>query len=346
MAPRSASRRAVASPIPLLAPAMATTLPSMPFIPIPSCNSRHLVHPKGRGKSVDVSYCHSVLIGFLLALGCSVCYGTASVLQAVATRSVEPAGNAGVDAVLLMRAARQWRYLAGIGLDGLGFLLQVMALRMVPIYVVAAALAASIAVTGIASAWALSTRLSSAEWTAVGVVCVSLAVLACAAGPGHFRHAPAGLGWALIGVVAAIFIAGAAAGRLRDRERALALGLGAGSGFGVVEVGVRLIRVIDPTKAAFYTNPALYAAAGGGAAGFLLLTSALQRGSVTTTVAAMVVGETIAPALVGVVWLGDTARDGLGWLVITGFVVAVSATLVLARFGETPSPAEPDQAVC
>jgi drug/metabolite transporter (DMT)-like permease len=286
-----------------------------------------------------------VLIGFLLALGCSVCYGTASVLQAVATRSVEPAGNSGVDAVLLMRAIRQWRYLAGIGLDALGFLLQVLALRLVPIYVVAAALAASIAVTGIVSAWVLSARLSPVEWTAVGVVCVSLAVLACAAGPGHFRRAPAGLGWALIGVVAVIFIAGTAAGRLRDRERALALGFGAGSGFGVVEVGVRLMDVFDPTKAAFYTHPALYAAAGGGAAGFLLLTSALHRGSVTTTVAAMVVGETIAPAIVGVVWLGDTARDGLGWLVIAGFVVAVSGTLLLARFGEAPSPTESDPAV-
>ena len=126
----------------------------------------------------------------------------------------------------------------------------------------------------------------------------------------------------------------------KDRARGLALGLSAGSGFGVVEIGVRLLDEIDPTKAAFYTNPALYASAGGGLAGFLLLTSALQRGSVTTTVAAMVVGETIAPALVGVIWLGDTARDGLGWLVITGFVVAVSGTLMLARFGEAPTPAE------
>jgi drug/metabolite transporter (DMT)-like permease len=239
-----------------------------------------------------------------------------------------------------LRAVRQWRYLAGIGLDGLGFLLQVIALRLVPIYVVAAALAASIAVTGIVSAWVLSARLSPAEWTAVGVVCVSLAVLACAAGPGHFRRGPAGLGWALLGVVVAVFIAGAAAGRLSDRERALALGFGAGSGFGVVEVGVRLIDVVDPTKGAFYTNPAVYAAIAGGAAGFLLLTSAFQRGSVTTTVAAMVVGETIAPALVGAVWLGDRAREGLGWLVVLGFAIAVAGTLVLARFGEPPSPAE------
>jgi phosphatidylserine synthase len=58
-------------------------------------------------------------------------------------------------------------------------------------------------------------------------------------------------------------------------------------------------------------------------------------------VAAMVVGETVAPALVGVVWLGDSARGGLGWLVVVGFVVAIAGTLVLARFGEAPSPAEP-----
>jgi len=281
-----------------------------------------------------------VLIGLLLALGCSVCYGTASVLQAMAARSVEAGSDSGVDPVLLVRALRQWRYLAGIGLDGVGFVLQVTALRLVPIYVVAAALASSIAVTGIVSTWLLSARLSSAEWTAVGVVCVSLAVLAVAAGPGEFCRPPAGLGWGLLGVVAVIFLGGAAAGRLADRPRALALGLSAGTGFGVVEVGVRLIDVLDPTRRAFYTNPALYAAAAGGAAGFLLLTSALHRGSVTTTVAGMIVGETLAPALVGVVWLGDRARDGFGWLVVAGFVVAVSATLVLARFGEAPAPAE------
>lgn len=294
----------------------------------------------GRGRRPARLVSVGVLIGFLLALGCSLCYGTATVLQAAGTRSVEAGSGSGVDAVLLLRAVRQWRYLVGIGLDVVGFLLQVAALRLVPIYVVAAALAASIAVTGVVAAWLLSARLSPVEWCAVGVVCASLVALAVAAGPGHFRHAPAGLGWALLGVVAAVLIAGFAAGRLPDRARALALGLGAGTGFGVVEVGVRLIDVIDPTTRSFYTNPALYAAAAGGAAGFLLLTSALHRGSVTTAVAGMVVGETLAPAFVGVAWLGDTARDGLGGLVIAGFAVAVAATLVLARFGEAPAPSE------
>jgi drug/metabolite transporter (DMT)-like permease len=281
-----------------------------------------------------------VLIGLLLALGCSVCYGTATVLQAAATRSVDAGSDSGVDPVLLLRALRQRRYLLGIGLDGLGFLLQVAALRLVPIYVVAAAIAASLAVTAIVAAWVLSVRLSKTEWVAVGVVCASLAMLGLAAGPEGSQRGPAGLRWALLVVVAALFIAGAAAGRVGDRSRALVLGLGAGIGFGVVEIAVRLVDPIDPTRAVFYTNPAVYAVIAGGVAGFLLLTSALSRGSVTTAVAGMVVGETVGPALVGVAWLGDRTRAGLSWMVVAGFVIAVAATLALSRFGEVPDPVE------
>jgi drug/metabolite transporter (DMT)-like permease len=279
-----------------------------------------------------------VLIGLLFALGCSVCYGTATVLQAVATRSVAAGSGSGVDAALLLRAVRQWRYVAGFGLDTLGFLCQVVALRLVPIYVVGAALAASLAVTAIVASWVLKARLSAVEWTAVGVVCLGLAMLGLAAGPEGSGHGPAGLEWALLSVVAAVFVAGAAGGRLGERPRALFLGLGSGTGFGVVEIGVRLVDPIDPTNAAFYTNPAVYAVVGGGIAGFLLLTSALQRGSVTTAVAGMVIGETIPPAIVGVVWLGDRTREGLGWMVVAGFAVAVAGALVLARFGEAPEP--------
>jgi hypothetical protein len=127
---------------------------------------------------------------------------------------------------------------------------------------------------------------------------------------------------------------------LGDRTRALVLGFGAGAGFGVVEIAVRLIDSIDLTRASFYTNPAVYAVVAGGGAGFLLLTSALSRGSVTTAVAGMVVGETVGPALVGVAWLGDRTRPGLGWMVEAGFVVAVIAALALSRFGEAPESAD------
>lgn len=275
----------------------------------------------------------------ICALGSAVCFGTASVLQAVAARAAtEPGPGSGVDPALFLRALRQWRYGAGLALDGCGFVLQVVALRSLPIYAVGAALAASLAVTAVVAARLLRVRLSGTEWAAVAVVCAGLAMLGSAAGGEGERAGPPALRWSMLGVAAGVLLAGAVAGRLPERSRALVLGLGAGCGFGVVEVAVRLIDDLSP--GALVADPALYALLVGGGSAFLLLTSALQRGSVTTATAGMVLGETIGPALVGVVWLGDRTRDGLGWSAVAGFAVAVAGALALARFGEAPA-AEP-----
>ncbi|MFH9369187.1 hypothetical protein [Streptomyces anulatus] len=48
----------------------------------------------------------------------------------------------------------------------------------------------------------------------------------------------------------------------------------------------------------------------GGATGFLFLTSAFQHRSVSVATAGTVLGETIGPALVGVIRLGDRPRGG------------------------------------
>ncbi|MFD7513516.1 hypothetical protein ACFV85_01730 [Streptomyces niveus] len=268
----------------------------------------------------------------ICALGSAVCYGTASVLQAVAARAAEPGTGSGVDPALLLRALRQWRYVAGLALDGLGFVLQIVALRAIPIYAVGAALAASLAVTAVVAARLLRVRLSAREWSAVGVVCAGLALLALSSGAEGTEGGSTALRVAMLGVAVAVLLAGAVAGRLPDRPRALVLGFGAGTGFGVVEVSVRLIDGVAPAE--LVTNAAVYALLLGGGAAFLLLTSAFQRGSVTTATAGMVIGETIGPALVGVVWLGDRTRAGLGWLTVVGFAVAVAGALALARFGE------------
>ncbi|MGW0866666.1 DMT family transporter [Streptomyces sp. NPDC002611] len=269
----------------------------------------------------------------LCALGAAVCFGTATVLQAMAARSVAATGPVG-DVALLWRALRQWRYLVGLALDGLGFLLQIIALRSVPIYAVGAALAASLAVTAVVAARLLKVRLSRMEWAAVGVVCAGLALLGLASGAEGDESGPGWLKWAMLGAAAGVLLLGAVGGRLPERGRALALGLGAGCGFGVVEVAVRLIDGLSPGE--LFTNPAAYALVLGGGAAFLLLTSALQRGSVTTATAGLVLGETVAPALIGVIWLGDRTREGLGWLAVLGFAVAVAGALALSRFGEAP----------
>ncbi|MDV9191176.1 hypothetical protein R6L23_23735 [Streptomyces sp. SR27] len=268
----------------------------------------------------------------ICALASSVCFGAASVLQAMAARAAPPGTGSGVDVTLMWRALRQWRYLAGLGMDGLGFVLQIVALRTLPIYVVGAALAASLAVTAVIASRVLRVRLSRVEWVAVAVVCAGLALLALASGREGHRDGSDALRWALLATAFGVLLLGVVGGRLPQRSRALVLGLGAGFGFGVVEVAVRLIDGID------LTDPVWYALLVGGGSAFLLLTSALQRGAVTTATAGAVLGETIGPAIVGVAWLGDTTREGYGWMAVLGFAVAVAGSLTLARFGEPPEP--------
>ncbi|MEU9255282.1 hypothetical protein AB0D66_25940 [Streptomyces sp. NPDC048270] len=270
----------------------------------------------------------------ICALGAAVCFGTASVLQAVAARAAEPGTGSGVDPALLLRAVRQWRYIAGLGLDAVGFVLQIIALRHIPIYAVGAALAASLAVTAVVAARLLKVRLSRTEWGAVAVVCAGLLMLGLASGAEGTGTGSLALKLGLLVVAGLILLVGVVAGRLPDGPRALVLGLASGTGFGVVEVAVRLIDSVRDLG-----NPALYALLLGGGAGFLLLTSALARGSVTAATAGLVLGETIGPAVIGVVWLGDRTREGLTWLAVLGFTVAVAGALALARFGEPPEPA-------
>lgn len=275
----------------------------------------------------------------MCALGAAVCFGTATVLQAIAARTAAAtgggAGGPGGDAALLLRALRQWRYLAGLALDGLGFVFQIAALRSLPLYVVGAALASSLAVTAVVAARLLRVRLSGTEWAAVGVVCAGLGMLGLASGAEGGRAGSLTLKYAMLGTAVLVLLLGLVGGRLSGRGRALVLGLGAGCGFGVVEVSVRLIDGLAPGT--LLRNPAVYALLVGGGAAFLLLTTALQRGSVTAATAGLVIGETIGPALVGVVWLGDRTREGLEWLAVLGFLVAVAGALALARFGEAPA---------
>lgn len=80
--------------------------------------------------------------GLAAAILAAICYGAASVLQAVAARAT-PAGT-GVDPRLVVRVMRQTPFLLGLALDGAGFGFQFWALRSQPVFVVQAALAASL----------------------------------------------------------------------------------------------------------------------------------------------------------------------------------------------------------
>ena len=67
----------------------------------------------------------------------------------------------------------------------------------------------------------------------------------------------------------------------------------------------------------------------------MLYATALEGGSVTVATAAVVLAETTPPAVVGVMFLGDHTRPGLGGVALLGFSLAIVCAVALARFGET-----------
>jgi hypothetical protein len=124
--------------------------------------------------------------------------------------------------------------------------------------------------------------------------------------------------------------------------RTPALGAIAGLGYSVLAVSARILPGFAPLQ--LVRSPAAYTLAAAGIVSFLLYATALEGGSVTTATAAVVLAETMPPALVGVIFLGDTTRHGLAPVAVLGFILAVICALALARFGEAGDSREPAEA--
>jgi drug/metabolite transporter (DMT)-like permease len=280
------------------------------------------------------------MLGSLLAaLLSATCYGVAAVMQAIAVRAAsnrpaEVVGEAGqgVDPGLLVRMLRQGLFLASIAIDLVGFVAQLIALRQLPLFAVQAIMAANLAVTAVFAAWIMKARLALREWLAVVGVVVGVALLGLSAGAqGASKVGPA-FQLGLIAAVFAVGVGGFAVARLPNPVRTPALGATAGLGYAVLAVSARILPGFSPLQ--LIKSPAAYTLAAAGIVSFLLYATALEGGSVTTATAAVVLAETMPPALIGVIFLGDTTRRGLAPVGVLGFLLAVVCAVALARFGE------------
>ena len=268
-------------------------------------------------------------MAFSAAILSAVCYGLASALQA---RGVRSGARPSTDAHLTLRVLSRWPFVLGILLDVAGFGAQLLALRGLPVFVVQAAQAGNLAVTAVAAVPLLGLRLPASRWIAVLAVCAGLALLGASSGP----EGTVPVSWTdrVILLVAAVVLAaaGIAAARLRSRAGPIALGLVAGLGFGVTALAVRSLPSLAIGR--LVRDPATYAAAVSGPSSFLCFASGLQRGAVTAVSALVIIGETVLPAIVGVVLWHDRTRPG--WVVpaVAGFALAVAGALALARYAD------------
>lgn len=272
-----------------------------------------------------------MLVGLIGAAAAAIAYGAATVLQAIGVQRIA-AVPAGV--TLWRRLAAGRLYALGLILDVLGFLASVTALRTLPLFLVESAVASSVAVTAVLAVLVLDLRLRRAEITALAVIGVGLVLLAVSAEPGAAHHADAAAGWVLLGSVALVALVLLIGLRDANFPRAsLILATAAGAGYGLVGITARALAVRDPwwrTAA----DPVLWTLVAQAALAAIAYGFALHRGRVTTVAAITMVVETVFPAIVGLVFLGDAVRQHLMPVAVIGFLATLAGSVALADQAE------------
>ncbi|GAB7180807.1 hypothetical protein ATKI12_0638 [Kitasatospora sp. Ki12] len=287
-----------------------------------------------------------MIIGLVTAVAASACYGTGSVLQAVGSRrsareeaakgtTTATTEHGGPSLSSTAKAAVTWEFILGTVLDLIGFGLGALAARLLPLFLSQTIISANLVITALLSIKLLGIRLKQLEWASIGVLCSALVLLAVSAGPEGGHHADPSFHWWLLIVITVLLVGGSLLVRRMGANGAIVAGLLSGLGFGALGVGVRILNGVEPFDlGALLSDPALYAVLVGGLGGMYIHTVALQIGSVNGATAALVVGETVLPGAVGVLWLGDSSKAGLAWLGVVGFLLAVVAAVGVAYFGQ------------
>lgn len=255
----------------------------------------------------------------LAALG----YAAGSVLQAVGVR-----GGAGV-----ARLVRSPAYVAGLGCDGVAWLLSLVALRTLPTFAVQSLLAGSLALTVLLARVFLHARLRRVDVVAVVAVVAALAVVG---GAGTEQPSPAvttGAEAALL-VAAGVAVLVAVLGRAMPSTPHAVL---AGLAYSVAALAARAVDV-PATWWHVAAEPLAWAVVVGGVVGTLAYATALERGPVGPATAVLWAVEVVVPASAGVLLLGDVVRSGWTPAVVVAVVVLVAGCVVLAG-----SPAVPEE---
>jgi drug/metabolite transporter (DMT)-like permease len=270
-----------------------------------------------------------VILGLLAAVGASIGYGVATVLQALGTRR---AGG--------LAAFRQPYVLAGFGLDIVSFLASLIAFERLPLFLVQAIIAASLVVVVLVAHPVLHTPLRRADLVAAGVVVAALVVLGGAAGTQPPKPADDAVVRVALIATAVLVVATIA---FYPKGPAWVMGLASALGYSGVAIGVRGAREGGSLWHVLWQPMTLVVVASGVIA-IVAYVRALERGPASLAASLVSVGEVVVPGVVGLVVLGDTIKAGWAVPAALAIAAALGGCLALARTpgaqveAEAPTP--------
>lgn len=227
---------------------------------------------------------------------------------------------------------RQPSYVVGLLLDGLGWVLAVVALRTLPVFAVQSVLTSSVALTTVLHRGGVR-RLGRGEAAGVVGVVLGLVLVAGSAATDRPDSLPAAATPVLVG--AAVLLA-VLARRVARCGRPLVVAAVAGIAYGGAALCVRALHITDDLVAdlRLLEHPLTWSLVVLGVVGVVLVAAALRDGSPGTVTAVLSVTEVLVPGGAGLLLLGDAVRPGWEPALAVGVLLLVGSVLLLARQGE------------
>lgn len=271
---------------------------------------------------------------YLAAIGCSLCYGLATILeQRAAKRNSEISS---LHYSHLMGLFKQGSYVFGMVFDFLGWILFLLAARRLPLFLSLAFAASSLVVTAGIAHFIGAARTTRSERLAIMTALFGDVLLGIVAKPSAVHQT--GFLFKLILVLAPIPIAIAGLAVIQGRKHSmkpLLLAMFAGLTFGGTGLIARTIHFSSMSIGSLL-QPLVLALIGYGYLGTMFMAVALQRGNINRVNSAMFLTELSIPSIIGIVFLHDQVRAGLWGVMILGYILVIASTVILSLAQEHP----------
>jgi drug/metabolite transporter (DMT)-like permease len=275
----------------------------------------------------------------VLSLASAASYGLAAVLQHHAAVREPP--EMSVRAGLLVRLARRPWWLVGNALDGVGYLLQFLALRRGSLTLVEPLLVLSLVFALPVAAWLDHRRISASDVASTALIVAGLALFLGVAHPGIGAPHASAQGWIVLTVaVAAACVSVVVWARHGSRpQAAVLLGVGSGMAFGyVAALTERTGHLLNGGVLHTLATWEPYALLVGGVVALLLTQSAFHAGPLRFSLPTLTVAQPLVAVIIGLALFGEHINsrrfaplaEVLGLAMVTFGVFALTRSSVIA----------------
>jgi drug/metabolite transporter (DMT)-like permease len=267
----------------------------------------------------------SSLIPYALSVVGAICYGAATVLEQIGAKNEKHLKT--INPLHLITLIKQGSYFLGLVLDLIGWVFFLFAVRSLPLFLVQSFIALSIVVSALLDRYWLKHAVKKSEKVAIVFVVIGVTLLSVAAKPSsaigtsNLFKLILIISPLVIAIIAAIFV------RLKTtRVNSTMIALLAGLSFGGTSIVTRILNFSQLDK---QINQMLLAISLVifGVLALVLLSIALQREKVNRVNSVVLASEVIGPSLIGIIFLGDTVRNGLWLVMIAGLVLVLAGAL-------------------